>query len=86
MAHGVRPSEARARHNYRRGSTQVIYSTLFVGLDRCDQIRLLRKADDVSGKPRITKAVKVELDAVSACMSDTLPGGDLPATPTGPAR
>jgi hypothetical protein len=48
--------------------TQVIYSThspLFVGLDRFEQIRLLRKADDVAGKPRVTKAVKAELDAVA---------------------
>ena len=48
--------------------TQVLYSThspLFVGLDRFEQIRLLRKADDVAGKPRVTKAVKAELDAVA---------------------
>lgn len=48
--------------------TQVIYSThspLFVGLDRFEQIRLLRKADDAAGKPRVTKAVKAELDAVA---------------------
>jgi energy-coupling factor transporter ATP-binding protein EcfA2 len=48
--------------------TQVLYSThspLFVGLDRFEQIRLLRKVDDVVGKPRVTKAVKAELDAVA---------------------
>ena len=48
--------------------TQVLYCThspLFVGLDRFEQIRLLRKADDVAGKPRVTKAVKGELDAVA---------------------
>ena len=48
--------------------TQVLYSThspLFVGLDRFEQIRLLRKADDIAGKPRVTKAVKGELDAVA---------------------
>lgn len=48
--------------------TQVLYSThspLFVGLDRFEQIRLLRKADDVSGKPRVTKAIKAELNAVA---------------------
>ncbi|MBU0718162.1 MAG: ATP-dependent endonuclease, partial [Planctomycetes bacterium] len=48
--------------------TQVLYSThspLFVGLDRFDQIRLLQKADDVAGKPRVTKAVKAELNAVA---------------------
>jgi predicted ATP-dependent endonuclease of OLD family len=48
--------------------TQVLYSThspLFVGLDRFEQIRLLRKVDNVAGKPRVTKAVKAELDAVA---------------------
>ncbi|MBS3947903.1 MAG: ATP-dependent endonuclease [Dethiobacter sp.] len=48
--------------------TQVLYSThspLFVGLDRFDQIRLLRKDDDAAGKPRVTKAIKAELDAVA---------------------
>lgn len=48
--------------------TQVIYSThspLFVGLDRFEHIRLLRKADNADGKPRVTKAVKAELDAVA---------------------
>lgn len=48
--------------------TQVLYSThspLFVGLDRFEQIRLLRKADNAAGKPRVTKAVKGELDAVA---------------------
>jgi predicted ATP-dependent endonuclease of OLD family len=48
--------------------TQVLYTThspLFVGLDRFEQIRLLRKADNVAGKPRVTKAVKAELDAVA---------------------
>lgn len=47
--------------------TQVIYSThspLFVGLDRFDQIRLLRKVDNVIGKPKATKVLKAELDAV----------------------
>jgi putative ATP-dependent endonuclease of OLD family len=48
--------------------TQVLYSThspLFVGLDRFEQIRLLRKVDDVAGKPRVTKAVKAELNTVA---------------------
>ena len=48
--------------------TQVLYSThspLFVGLDRFEQIRLLRKTDHAAGKPRVTKAVKAELDAVA---------------------
>jgi predicted ATP-dependent endonuclease of OLD family len=48
--------------------TQILYSThspLFVGLDRFDQIRLLRKANNSAGKPRVTKAVKAELDTVA---------------------
>lgn len=48
--------------------TQVIYSThspLFVGLDRFEHIRLLRKADNTAGKPRVTKAVKAELNMVA---------------------
>ncbi len=49
--------------------TQVLYTThspLFVGLDRFAQIRLLRKADAAAGMPRVTKAIKAELDAVAA--------------------
>lgn len=48
--------------------TQVLYSThspLFVGLDRFDQISLLRKADTVNGKPRVTKVTKAALDDVA---------------------
>jgi predicted ATP-dependent endonuclease of OLD family len=60
LSHGTIPGVAKR--------TQVLYSThspLFVGLDRFEQIRLLRKADDVAGKPRVTKAIKAELDAVA---------------------
>jgi predicted ATP-dependent endonuclease of OLD family len=48
--------------------TQVLYSThspLFVGLDRFDQIRLLRKVDNDSGKPRVTKVTEALLDDVA---------------------
>ncbi len=48
--------------------TQVIYSThapLFVGLDRFDQIRLLRKEDRETGKPKVTAVAKVALDKVA---------------------
>lgn len=48
--------------------TQVLYTThspLFVGLDRFEQIRLLRKTDGLAGKARVTKAVKADLDAVA---------------------
>jgi len=48
--------------------TQVLYTThspLFVGLDRFDQINLLRKEDHTGGKPRITKVTKTALDSVA---------------------
>lgn len=48
--------------------TQVLYSThspLFVGLDRFDQLRLLRKADGMAGKPRVTRVSAADLDAVA---------------------
>jgi len=48
--------------------TQVIYSThapLFVGLDRFDQIRVLRKENREMGKPKVTKLARAELDAVA---------------------
>ena len=60
LAHGAIPGVAQ--------KTQVLYSThspLFVGLDRFDQIRLLRKADHPTGKPRITKVAKAELNTVA---------------------
>lgn len=49
-------------------NTQVMYAThspLFVGLDRFNQIRLLRKSDNGEGKPRITKVVGTTLDKVA---------------------
>lgn len=49
-------------------NTQVIYSTrapLFVGLDRFDQIRVLRKENGEIGKPKVTKVAKAELEAVA---------------------
>lgn len=48
--------------------TQVIYGThspLFVGIDRFDQVRLLRKVAGEDGKPKITKMVQASLDQVS---------------------
>jgi hypothetical protein len=48
--------------------TQVIYSThapLFIGLDRFDQIRLLRKENGEAKKPKVTKVAKAELGAVA---------------------
>lgn len=49
-------------------TTQVIYSThapLFVGLDRFDQIRVLRKENGEAEKPKVTKVAKAELEAVA---------------------
>lgn len=60
LAQGSIPGVAR--------KTQVIYSThapLFVGLDRFDQIRLLRKDDGESGNPKVTNVAKAELGAVA---------------------
>jgi putative ATP-dependent endonuclease of OLD family len=48
--------------------TQVIYSThapLFVGLDRFDQIRLLRKESYETGKPKVTAVAEAALDKVA---------------------
>jgi len=48
--------------------TQIIYAThspLFVGLDRFNQIRLLRKRDNGEGKPGITTVVSASLDKVA---------------------
>jgi energy-coupling factor transporter ATP-binding protein EcfA2 len=48
--------------------TQIIYAThspLFVGLDRFNQIRLLRKADNGDGKPKVTKVIGATLDKVA---------------------
>lgn len=48
--------------------TQVLYTThspLFVGLDRFDQISLLRKEHHSEGKPKITKVTKTALDSVA---------------------
>jgi putative ATP-dependent endonuclease of OLD family len=60
LASGITPGVAE--------KTQVIYAThspLFVGLDRFNQIRLLRKSDNGAGKPRITTVVGATLDKVA---------------------
>ena len=52
--------------------TQVIYTThapLFVGLDRFDQIRLLRKDDGQPGYPKITVVAETTLDSVAQQLS-----------------
>ncbi|MGB9825675.1 MAG: ATP-dependent nuclease, partial [Desulfofundulus sp.] len=48
--------------------TQVVYSThspLFVGIDRVDQIRLLRKTTHTPDKPKVTKVISTNLDKVA---------------------
>ena len=49
-------------------STQVIYAThspLFVGLDRFDQIRVLRKVPGEDSKPMTTRLKKADLETVA---------------------
>lgn len=60
LACGVTPGVA--------DKTQVIYAThspLFVGLDRFNQIRLLRKIDNGEGKPKVTKVIGTTLDTIA---------------------
>lgn len=48
--------------------TQVVYSThspLFVGIDRIDQIRLLRKKTHTPGKPKVTEVISTSLDMIA---------------------
>ena len=48
--------------------TQIIYTThspLLVGLDRINQVRLLRKVPNGEGKPKITKVVSTTADKVA---------------------
>ena len=50
-------------------NTQVIYAThspLFIGLDRIDQIRVLRKVSRKDGKPRTTQLKKADMGAVAS--------------------
>lgn len=57
--------------------TQVIYAThspLFVGLDRFDQIRLLRKCAGAASKPGVTKVVWTTMDAVASDLAQTTGG------------
>lgn len=60
LARGMTPGVA--------DKTQVIYAThspLFVGIDRFNQIRLLRKVENGEGKPKVTKVVGTTLDKVA---------------------
>jgi predicted ATP-dependent endonuclease of OLD family len=50
------------------GNVQIIYTThspLFVGLDRFNQIRVLRKTSQVEGQPKVTSLKNAELDSVA---------------------
>lgn len=51
--------------------TQVIYSThspLCVGLDRFNQIRLLRKVQGEANRPKVTRCVQTSLDTVAGAL------------------
>jgi len=55
------------------GSVQVIYAThspFFVGIDRIDQLRLLRKTAGNEGKPKITRVFRTTLDQVAESLWD----------------
>jgi hypothetical protein len=48
--------------------TQILYGThspLFVGIDRVEQIRLLRKVTHTTQKPKVTRVVRTDLDKVA---------------------
>lgn len=67
-------------------TTQVFYAThspLFVGIDRFDQTRLMRKVDNGDGKPRIARVTRTDMDAVAealweACDRKEKNGNDVP--------
>jgi putative ATP-dependent endonuclease of the OLD family len=51
--------------------TQIIYCThspLFVGIDRINEIRLLKKVENGQGNPKITKVVSTNLDCIAENM------------------
>jgi len=57
---------------------QVIYAThspLMVRLDGFDEIRLVRKAEAESGKPKVSKVIRRTLDEVAASLSATYGDG-----------
>lgn len=60
--------------------TQVIYTThspLFVGLDRFNQIRVLRKASNGEGHPRVTQVASTNVDTVARMVHDAVGGNSL---------
>lgn len=51
--------------------TQIIYCThspLFVGIDRINEIRLLKKVDSDGKKPKVTKVIRTNLDCIATEM------------------
>lgn len=55
--------------------TQVIYTThspLFVGLDRFNQIRVLRKVSNGEGRPRVTRVASTNAGAVASTLHDAI--------------
>lgn len=66
--------------------TQVIYAThspLFVGIDRFDQTRLVRKVGNGDGNPRIARVTRTDMDTVAealwkACDRKDRNGKDVP--------
>lgn len=48
--------------------TQVVYCThspLFVGIDRVDQVRMVRKVDGEDGRPKVTSVAQTSMDEVA---------------------
>lgn len=74
LAHGKTPGVAE--------KTQVLYGThspLFVGIDRLDQVRLLRKIENGVRKPKVTKVISTNLGEVAGILAGT---ADEPSTYT----
>ena len=64
---------ASSREPTRGGSTQIIYTThspLFVGLDRFNHIRVLRKSSRIIGQPKVTTLKKADMDSVARELQD----------------
>lgn len=58
-------------------NTQVIYAThspLFVGLDRFNQTRVLRKASQVDGQPKVTRLKNADMASVAKELQEAQPG------------
>ena len=63
--------------------TQVIYTThspLFVGLDRFNQIRVLRKMSNGEGRPRVTQVASTNVKAVADTLHDAVGANSPPFT------